>query len=99
MALCARVRWSSLARTGRRTTHSDASSQSAEPLIRIPRANVYRFGEARKPVLYGLDLTVHEGESWAVVGAGASVDGKNALLDVCPAYRMTPHTIILTCIY
>ena len=89
----------SLAWTGRRTTHNHASPQSAEPLVRIPRANVYRFGEARKPVLRDLDLTVHEGESWAVVGAGSSVDGKNALLDVRTAYhRATAHTIILTCI-
>jgi len=51
-------------------------------VIRIPNANVYRFGDSdvARPVLRAVDWTVREGESWAVVGSGAS--GKTALLEV-----------------
>ncbi|KZV63619.1 P-loop containing nucleoside triphosphate hydrolase protein [Peniophora sp. CONT] len=81
MPLRSHLRVNLLATAGRRPTHSHASREFTKPLIRIPQADIYRFGEARKPLLRDVDLTVREGESWAVVGAGSSVDGKNALLD------------------
>ncbi len=51
-------------------------------IIRIPNANVYRFGDSdvARPVLRAVDWTVREGESWAVVGSGAGE--KTALLEV-----------------
>ena len=51
-------------------------------VVRIPKANIYRFGDSNKagPVLAGVDWTVREGESWAVVGSGAGE--KTALLEV-----------------
>jgi ABC-type molybdenum transport system ATPase subunit/photorepair protein PhrA len=51
-------------------------------VVRIPKANIYRFGDSNRtrPVLAGVDWTVREGESWAVVGSGAG--GKTALLEV-----------------
>jgi ABC-type molybdenum transport system ATPase subunit/photorepair protein PhrA len=61
---------------GLRTT-ADASC-----VVRIPNANVYRFGDpdGARPVLRAVDWTVREGESWAVVGSGAGE--KTALLEV-----------------
>ena len=51
-------------------------------VVRIPNANVYRFGDpdGARPVLRAVDWTVREGESWAVVGSGTG--GKTALLEV-----------------
>ncbi|KAH9022493.1 P-loop containing nucleoside triphosphate hydrolase protein [Lactarius hengduanensis] len=50
-------------------------------VVRIPKANIYRFGDSNsaRPVLTGVDWTVREGESWAVVGSGAGE--KTALLE------------------
>ncbi|KAF8262681.1 P-loop containing nucleoside triphosphate hydrolase protein [Lactarius quietus] len=50
-------------------------------VVRIPKANIYRFGDSdrTRPVLTGVDWTVREGESWAVVGSGAGE--KTALLE------------------
>ncbi|KAI9507744.1 P-loop containing nucleoside triphosphate hydrolase protein [Russula earlei] len=50
-------------------------------VVRIPNANVYRFGDpdGARPVLTAVDWTVREGESWAVVGSG--VGEKTALLE------------------
>ena len=67
-------------------------------VVRIPKANIYRFGDSNKarPVLAGVDWTVREGESWAVVGSGAGE--KTALLEVrviatcaLPTERRTIH--------
>ena len=51
-------------------------------VVRIPKANIYHFGDSNKarPVLAGVDWTVQEGESWAVIGSGAGE--KTALLEV-----------------
>jgi ABC-type molybdenum transport system ATPase subunit/photorepair protein PhrA len=51
-------------------------------VVRIPKANIHRFGDSdhARPVLTGVDWTVREGESWAVVGSGAGE--KTALLEV-----------------
>ncbi len=56
--------------------------QLSSYVVRVPRANVYRFGDSdsARPVLTGVDWTVREGESWAVVGSGAGE--KTALLEV-----------------
>ncbi|KAI9441834.1 P-loop containing nucleoside triphosphate hydrolase protein [Lactarius indigo] len=50
-------------------------------VVHIPKANIYRFGDSdsARPVLTGVDWTVREGESWAVVGSGAGE--KTALLE------------------
>ncbi|KAI0253684.1 P-loop containing nucleoside triphosphate hydrolase protein [Lactifluus subvellereus] len=50
-------------------------------VVRIPTANVYRFGDPdnARPVLRALDWTVRDGESWAVVGSGTGE--KTALLE------------------
>ena len=61
-------------------------------VVRIPRANVYRFGDSdsARPVLTGVDWTVREGESWAVVGSGAGE--KTALLEVKKEiYHLSTH--------
>jgi ABC-type molybdenum transport system ATPase subunit/photorepair protein PhrA len=59
-------------------------------VVRIPTANVYRFGDPNnaKPVLRALDWIVREGESWAVVGSGAGE--KTALLEVSLFYVFIP---------
>ena len=51
-------------------------------VIHIPRADVFRFGDANgaSPVFEGLEWTVNEGENWAVVGSGCGQ--KTALLQV-----------------
>lgn len=56
--------------------------QLSSYVVRIPKANIYRFGDSdrTRPVLSGVDWTVREGESWAVVGSGAGE--KTALLEV-----------------
>ena len=56
--------------------------QLSSYVVRIPKANIYRFGDSdrTRPVLAGVDWTVREGESWAVVGSG--VGEKTALLEV-----------------
>lgn len=58
--------------TGTRLFTSNAVAQST--IIHIPRANVYRFGDANKarPVFKDLEWTVKEGENWAVVGPAGS---------------------------
>jgi ABC-type molybdenum transport system ATPase subunit/photorepair protein PhrA len=59
-----------------------ATTEASSSIVRIPNANVYRFGDpdGARPVLRAVDWTVREGESWAVVGSGA---GENtALLEV-----------------
>jgi ABC-type transport system involved in cytochrome bd biosynthesis fused ATPase/permease subunit len=63
-----------------RLQHTSAAHTSY--VVRIPNANVYRFGDpdGARPVLRAVDWTVREGESWAVVGSGAGE--KTALLEV-----------------
>ncbi len=72
-----------------RFQHSTAASSSY--VVRIPNANVYRFGDpdGTRPALQAVDWTVREGESWAVVGSGAG--GKRALLEVSERELYTRH--------
>jgi ABC-type molybdenum transport system ATPase subunit/photorepair protein PhrA len=66
-------------------------------VVRIPKANIYRFGDSdrTRPVLAGVDWTVREGESWAVVGSGAG--GKTALLEVKrDIYHSSPQRSLFT---
>ena len=64
-------------------TSDSNSSQDARTVIQIPRANVYRFGQANtnQPVFKDLEWTVKENESWAVVGPAGSE--KSDLMNVC----------------
>ena len=59
-------------KSGIRLFANNAAAQST--IIHIPRANVYRFGDANKarPVFKDLEWTVKEGENWAVVGPAGS---------------------------
>ncbi|KAI0034887.1 P-loop containing nucleoside triphosphate hydrolase protein, partial [Vararia minispora EC-137] len=60
------------------------------PLVSIPRADVFRFGEARRAVLRDVRWTVRDGEAWAVVGSG-DLEGKAALLDTLLGHtRLAP---------
>lgn len=58
------------------------ATAEASCVVRIPNANVYRFGDpdGARPVLRAVNWTVREGESWAVVGSGAGE--KTTLLEV-----------------
>ncbi|KAG7452169.1 P-loop containing nucleoside triphosphate hydrolase protein [Guyanagaster necrorhizus] len=59
---------------GLRPAHSFQRYLSSATVINIPKADVYRFGDANAastPVFRDLDWTVKEGESWAVVGFGS----------------------------
>ncbi|KAL5504555.1 hypothetical protein ACEPAH_7216 [Sanghuangporus vaninii] len=76
---------------------SDQSSSNPEPsrdgdtIIHIPRANVYRFGQANtnQPVFRNLEWTVRDGESWAVVGPAGSE--KSDLLSMLMGHmRLSP---------
>ncbi|KAJ7690200.1 P-loop containing nucleoside triphosphate hydrolase protein [Mycena rosella] len=51
------------------------------PVLTIPKANVYRFGDANRatPVFHDVEWTIHPHESWAVVGTGSGE--KSALFD------------------
>ncbi|TFK50884.1 P-loop containing nucleoside triphosphate hydrolase protein [Heliocybe sulcata] len=69
--------------------HTDALSKDL--LIHIPKCNVYRFDDTKStsPIFCGLEWTVREGESWAVVGAGSGE--KTTLLEVLDGnYRLKP---------
>ena len=48
------------------------------PVIRIPNADVYRFGDGNnsQPVFKDLNWTVNEDESWAIVGAAGQEKGE-----------------------
>ncbi|KII95469.1 hypothetical protein PLICRDRAFT_96475 [Plicaturopsis crispa FD-325 SS-3] len=50
-------------------------SQTADIVLRIPRANIYQFGDPNTavPVIRDLEWTVKEGENWAVVGSGSGL--------------------------
>ena len=65
------------------------ATAEASCVVRIPNANVYRFGDpdGARPVLRAVDWTVRDGESWAVVGSGAGE--KTTLLEVSQFSRMT----------
>lgn len=79
--ICARVAQKGLSR--RLSSSSVASSdKSRSTILRIPTANVYRFGDGGKatPVFKELDWTINEGESWAIVGPAGNE--KSLLLEV-----------------
>jgi hypothetical protein len=65
-----------------RSYHYQHTALQSSHVVRIPTANIYRFGDPNnaRPVLRAVDWTVREGESWAVVGSGAGE--KTALLEV-----------------
>ncbi|KAI0044852.1 P-loop containing nucleoside triphosphate hydrolase protein [Auriscalpium vulgare] len=65
----------------RRAGRELSSAAAASPIVHIPKANIYRFGDPNgaHPVLRDVEWTVHEGQSWAVVGSGAGE--KTALLE------------------
>ncbi|KAG6828294.1 hypothetical protein H0H92_008454 [Tricholoma furcatifolium] len=48
-------------------------STTRTPLIHIPKANIYRFGDSNNasPIFRDLSWTVHEDEAWAVIGSGS----------------------------
>lgn len=80
---CRRPRISSYLKTGS-TCSRHRRFQST--IIRIPKADVYRFGDTNKqsPVFKDLDWTVKDGENWAVTGPAGI--GKSDILEV----RMLP---------
>ncbi|KAL5531887.1 hypothetical protein ACEPAF_5450 [Sanghuangporus sanghuang] len=66
-------------------------SREGDTIIHIPRANVYRFGQANtnQPVFRDLEWTVRDGESWAVVGPAGSE--KSDLLSMLMGHmRLSP---------
>ena len=74
------------------------ATAEASCVVRIPNANVYRFGDpdGARPVLRAVDWTVRDGESWAVVGSGAGE--KTTLLEVSQFSRMT-RSLPATCLH
>lgn len=67
-------------------------NSSNDAVIRIPKSNIYRFGDSNKakPIFENLDWTVKEGESWAVVGSGSGGQ-KTALLQVRTGFLPNPR--------
>lgn len=59
-----------------------SSNKNRSTILRIPTADVYRFGDGGKatPVFKELDWTINEGESWAIVGPAGNE--KSHLLEV-----------------
>ncbi|KAF7291840.1 p-loop containing nucleoside triphosphate hydrolase protein [Mycena chlorophos] len=58
-------------------------SNTAAPILSIPRADVFRFGAATSrstPVLHSVEWRIQQDEAWAVVGAGSGE--KAALFDL-----------------
>ncbi|KAF7362682.1 p-loop containing nucleoside triphosphate hydrolase protein [Mycena venus] len=70
--------------------HLKCASTSAT-VLNIPRANVYRFGDANRatPVFRDLDWSIKANESWAVVGSGSGE--KSSIFDV-DAHGTPPDT-------
>ncbi|KAK0198787.1 P-loop containing nucleoside triphosphate hydrolase protein [Armillaria mellea] len=61
-------------RAAGRATRSFRRYLGSATVVSIPKADVYRFGDANAtstPVFRDLDWTVKEGESWAVVGSAS----------------------------
>lgn len=56
-------------------------------ILRIPKANVFRYGDGDRkvPIFEDLDWTINEGENWAIVGSAGNE--KAQLLEV--KVRMT----------
>ncbi|KZT22455.1 P-loop containing nucleoside triphosphate hydrolase protein [Neolentinus lepideus HHB14362 ss-1] len=76
-------------KSGSRLAHTSALSK--EPLVHIPKCNVYRFDDTKSasPIFRDLQWNVHDGENWAVVGAGSGE--KTMLLEVLDGnYRLRP---------
>ncbi|RDB20786.1 hypothetical protein Hypma_012311 [Hypsizygus marmoreus] len=50
-----------------------STSASNVPIIHIPKADVYRFGDpnAARPIFRDLQWTINEDEAWAVIGSGS----------------------------
>ncbi len=59
-----------------------STSESAQTILTIPKADVYQFGDANKasPVFKDLEWTIRDGESWAIVGPAGNE--KTQLLEV-----------------
>ncbi|KAJ7467484.1 P-loop containing nucleoside triphosphate hydrolase protein [Mycena latifolia] len=55
------------------TSTRNYSTTVSSAVLSIPRANVYRFGDANRatPVFYDLEWSIEKNESWAVVGTGS----------------------------
>ena len=43
------------------------------PIVHVPKANVYRFGDSNnaRPVFTDIEWTIHNDEAWAVIGSGS----------------------------
>ncbi|KAF5380371.1 hypothetical protein D9615_004509 [Tricholomella constricta] len=59
--------------------YSKFYTTSRAPIVHIPKANVFRFGDPNTaaPIFRSLQWTVHEGDAWAVIGSGS---GEKAML-------------------
>ncbi|KAJ7247172.1 P-loop containing nucleoside triphosphate hydrolase protein [Mycena haematopus] len=74
---------SSLKKPFRGSRNINSPSPSAAVVLNIPKANVYRFGDANNratPVFRDLEWTVKTNESWGVVGSGSGE--KSSLFDM-----------------
>ena len=61
---------------------SFSSNAASGTILRIPKANVFRFGDGNTatPVFEGLEWAIRDGESWAIVGPAGNE--KSLLLEV-----------------
>ena len=71
-----------MSESGPRTGADSGQSHSAPELVLTCRAlrKIYRQGDDDVPVLLGVELDVHRGETVAIVGASGS--GKSTLLHI-----------------
>ena len=68
---------------------STSLTKDLNTILRIPKADVYRFGDGNKvsPVFKDLEWTINEGESWAIVGPAGNE--KSLLLEVRFSYTIS----------
>lgn len=68
---------------------STSSGKILNTILRIPKADVYRFGDGGKatPVFKDLEWTITEGDSWAIVGPAGNE--KSLLLEVKSLFSTT----------
>ncbi|KAF8157305.1 P-loop containing nucleoside triphosphate hydrolase protein [Mycena galopus ATCC 62051] len=73
MGLASRLHRPCLSRKTCFGTRTQNISSTNAQILNIPKANVYRFGEANRatPVFRDLEWSIKSSESWAVVGSGS----------------------------
>ncbi|KAF8921840.1 P-loop containing nucleoside triphosphate hydrolase protein [Mucidula mucida] len=63
---------------------------STKAVVHIPKANIYRFGDASRPVFRDVNWTVNENENWAVISS-ASHEKHDLFQTLLGHLRISPY--------